>query len=38
MKIQALFQGNLTLDSAKSVMDKVLTQITPQPIIDVRFS
>lgn len=38
IKIQALFQGNITVDSAKNVMDNVLTQLNPQPIVDVKFS
>lgn len=38
IKIQALFQGNLTVDSAKSVMENVVTQLNPKPMIDVRLS
>lgn len=38
MKIQALFQGNLTDASAKNVMENVLTQLKPQPIDNVKFS
>lgn len=38
IQIQGLFQGNLTADTAKAIMDKVLTQLKPQPIDNVRIS
>lgn len=38
LKIQGLCQGNLTLNSAKNIMENVLSQLRPEPIEKVTFS
>lgn len=37
LKIQALCQGNLQLDTAKNIMENVLSHLRPGPIEKVKF-
>lgn len=37
LKIQAICQGNLTMDTARNIMENVLGHLMPEPIEQVKF-